>query len=105
MIFRHISDIRSYDLGFASIHNIGVTVINILFDLAAHPQYIPELRTEIERELATEPGHIIRKHNLPKLRKLDSLLRESQRMSPGEDIHLSKDTLTCYLRSQLEQPP
>ncbi|RFU29756.1 hypothetical protein B7463_g6564, partial [Scytalidium lignicola] len=76
--------------GFGSIHNTCITVINILFDLAAHPQYIPGLREEIEEVLATEPGHIIRKISLPKLRKLDSLLRESQRMSPASMTSLQR---------------
>ncbi|KAH8816085.1 cytochrome P450 [Xylogone sp. PMI_703] len=69
--------------GFGSIHNTCVMVANILFDLASHPQYIPELRQEIAEVLATEPDHVLRKVTLPKMRKLDSLLRESQRMSPA----------------------
>ncbi|KKO96881.1 hypothetical protein THAR02_11012 [Trichoderma harzianum] len=76
--------------GFASIHNTAVTVINILFDLASHPQYIPAIRAEIEEVLREEPNQVIRKINLPKLRKLDSLLRESQRMNPASLTSLQR---------------
>lgn len=59
-------------------------------DLASHPEYIPELRAEIDQVLLTEPGQQVRKSSLPKLRKLDSLLLESQRMNPGKKVYHNK---------------
>ena len=56
---------------------------NALYDLAAYPQYVAELRAEISDVVALEPDHRLRKSALPKLIKLDSFLRESQRMNPG----------------------
>jgi hypothetical protein len=65
-----------------------VAVANILYDLASNPEYIPELRAEISEVLATEPEQKMRKTSLPKLRKLDSLLLESQRMNPGKEFQV-----------------
>lgn len=69
-------------IGSGSIHATALAVTNILLDLASHPEYIPELRAEFEAVLASEPGGKIRKTSLPKMRKLDSLLLECQRMNP-----------------------
>ena len=80
---------------FGAIHVTSITVTNALYDLAAHPQYIAPLRAEIDQVLAEEEkeqnassdmekdrSHGLRKQSLPKLRKLDSFLKESQRMNP-----------------------
>lgn len=74
--------------GFGSIHATSITVTNAIFDLAARPEYIPALQEEIQTVLDQEQGHVLRKESLPKFRKMDSLLRESQRMNPGESATL-----------------
>jgi len=67
-----------------------MAVTNILYDLASHPEYIPELRAEVSEVLAAEPGQRMRKTSLPKMRKLDSLLLESQRLNPSKNPTLCR---------------
>jgi len=59
-----------------------MTLTNILYDLAAHPEYQEVLREEIARISAEEPSGQLRKKTMPKLRKLDSFIKESQRVNP-----------------------
>ncbi|MCJ1248525.1 hypothetical protein MMC30_005743, partial [Trapelia coarctata] len=57
-------------------------ITNVLFDLAARwDEYASELRAEIEEVLRAD-GDIIRKAFLNKLSKLDSFMKESQRLNP-----------------------
>lgn len=56
---------------------------NALYDLAAHSKYVAELWVEMSEVLAMESDHILRKAAPPKLIRLDSFLRESQRMNPA----------------------
>jgi hypothetical protein len=53
-----------------------------LYDLAAHPEWAEVLREEIKRITAEEPNGRLRKKTMPKLRKLDSFIKESQRINP-----------------------
>lgn len=89
---------------FASIYNLSNALSYLVFDLAAYPEYIPELRAEL-KEVLGDKG-VIDKHALPKLRKLDSFLRESQRLSPpsiGNTTFLTSPpykSLTQFLQSK-----
>ncbi|MCJ1247522.1 hypothetical protein MMC30_004736 [Trapelia coarctata] len=65
---------------FASIYNLSNALSYIVFDLAAYPEHIEELRQEL-KEVVGDNG-VIDKITLPKLRKFDSFVRESQRLSP-----------------------
>ncbi|KAM0713943.1 hypothetical protein Q7P37_010906 [Cladosporium fusiforme] len=65
---------------FASIYNLSNALSYLVFDLAAYQEYIPELRAELKDVLGDDG--VIDKQTLPKLRKLDSFLRESQRLNP-----------------------
>ncbi|KAF4469441.1 Cytochrome P450 [Fusarium albosuccineum] len=67
---------------FAAIHTTTMTLTNVLFDLAAHPKYADELREEIKRVSVEEPSGRLRKKTMPKLKKLDSFIKESQRVHP-----------------------
>jgi hypothetical protein len=69
---------------FAAIHTTSMALTNVLLDLAAHPQYVVELREEFETVVAEEncPDKLLRKTSMPKLKKLDSFIKESQRMNP-----------------------
>jgi cytochrome P450 len=90
----HLKDMNSADaislgqsqmlIAFAAIHTTSMALSHAIFDLAAHPQYITELREEIEMAIADEnyPDKMLRKTSMPKLRKLDSFIKESQRVSP-----------------------
>lgn len=66
-------------LTLAGIHTQTVTLINAMFDLAGHPQYLDALREEIDPVFAREKSDGFSTANLA---KLDSLIKESQRMHP-----------------------
>lgn len=65
---------------FASIYNLSNALTYIVFDLAAHPKCVAKLRDELDEVL--KDGEAIDKQSLPKLQKLDSFVKESQRLSP-----------------------
>lgn len=68
-------------LNFASIHTSSFAMANALFDLAAtDPVHIEELRHEIKTVLA-EHGGAWNKRAIQKMIKLDSTMRESQRIN------------------------
>jgi len=77
---------RKYDytagqlsLTFAAIHTTTLMLTNALYDLTSHPEYIPELRQEIIDVLTEDGGW--QKTSLYKLKKMDSVLKESQRLN------------------------
>lgn len=75
---------------------------HVLYDIAARPEYIAPLREELERVLKEDNGKLV-KTSMTKLRKLDSIIKESQRLNPAglvqmhrevrSDIHLSDGTV------------
>jgi len=71
---------RQLLLTLASIHTTTMSVTHALYDLAAMPEYVQPLREEIE-QILKEDGDW-QKNGLTKMRKLDSFLKESQRMNP-----------------------
>ena len=73
---------RQLGMSFAAIHTTTNHVTNVLYDLAARwEEYGPELRAEVEESLA-ESGGVWKKTTLTKLSKMDSFMRESQRLNP-----------------------
>ena len=72
-------------LSFAAIHTSAAAPMQLLYDLCAMPEYIEPLRQELETVLK-EFGSLT-KQALSKLKKLDSIMKESQRFNP---ILLSK---------------
>ncbi|KAH7113724.1 cytochrome P450 [Dendryphion nanum] len=66
----------------AAIHTTSMTVTNAIFDLAARPEYLQPLRDELQDVRASESSPYLNKTSMPKLRKLDSFLKESHRLSP-----------------------
>jgi cytochrome P450 len=85
---RTIADAQM-SLSFAAIFTTTATVSQAIFDLVSRPEYIQPLRDEIRR-VVDEDGYDdvagmtrkLKKQSIPKLRKLDSFLKESQRFSP-----------------------
>jgi hypothetical protein len=68
-------------LDFLSIHTSTLALTHVLLDLAANsPSYIEELRAEIETGLQAHDGKW-NNRTLWDMPKLDSVFRESQRMS------------------------
>jgi hypothetical protein len=88
---RDISNADAVSLGkeqmlvaFAAVHTTSMAISQAIFDLAAHPEYASELRDEIEAVIR-EDGYtdgMLRKASVPKLKKLDSFIKESQRETP-----------------------
>ena len=70
---------RVLHINAATVHTTSVTYLNCMFDLAAHPGIHEELREEV-RSVLREKGWT--KHGLNDMKKIDSLMTESQRLSP-----------------------
>ncbi|KAJ5409197.1 uncharacterized protein N7487_003556 [Penicillium crustosum] len=69
---------------FVAMHTTTICITQALFDLAARPEYIPSLREELEGVIGkggTQDCYLD-KESVVKLRKIDSVVRESQRMNP-----------------------
>lgn len=75
-------------LSVAAIHTTSNLLTNIMYDLAAYPQYIQPLRDEI-CAVAAEDG-VFKKTSLLKLKLMDSVMKESQRVHP---VSMSKCTI------------
>lgn len=71
---------RTLILTLASSHTTSMAACQALFQMCEHPEYIPELREEVRRVVAEDEGW--RKTTLTKMRKLDSFIKESQRLHP-----------------------
>lgn len=67
-------------LTLAAVHTTSMAATQALFDLCVHPEYIEPLRTEVSSVLEAEGGYT--KQSLTYFKKLDSFIRESQRLSP-----------------------
>ena len=67
-------------LTLAAVHTTSMAATQTLFDLCAHPEYIDPLRQEIIQTVGMKGAFT--KQSLTHLRKLDSFMRESQRMNP-----------------------
>lgn len=73
-------------LALTAIHTTSSALTRVIFDLCQHPEWVEPLREEVRRVLAEDGGEW-RKSTLLKMRLMDSVLKESQRISP---VHLSK---------------
>lgn len=78
----HPNDIahRQLLVSLAAIHTTSMSVSHFIYDLCAYPQYLEPLREEIIATLREDGG--FKKTTLNKMRKLDSFLKESQRLNP-----------------------
>ncbi|EGD92135.2 hypothetical protein H112_00209 [Trichophyton rubrum D6] len=75
-------------LTLASIHTSSMATSNVMYDLCAHPEYFEPLREEMLSARREDGGW--RKTTLTKLRKLDSFLKESQRMNPPSQLAFNR---------------
>ncbi|KAL8673743.1 MAG: hypothetical protein Q9168_001850 [Polycauliona sp. 1 TL-2023] len=71
---------RALVLTLASAHTTSMAACQALFQMCEHPEYIPELREEVRKAVEENQGW--HKTTLTKLRKLDSFIKESQRLHP-----------------------
>ncbi|KAL8723396.1 MAG: hypothetical protein Q9225_000312 [Loekoesia sp. 1 TL-2023] len=70
---------RALHMNVAAVHTTSVTFLNCIFDLATHPEIVDELREEVVRVIQDKGWT---KQALDSLWKIDSLMTESQRLSP-----------------------
>lgn len=98
-ILKHINENERYDpvklannqmgLSMAAIHTTSMATTAAIYDLAAHPEYIQPLRDEIQQVIDEDGQDVdgdgvmnLKKSSMPRLWKLDSFLKESQRFTP-----------------------
>lgn len=67
-------------LSLAAIHTTSGMLTNLMYDLTAYPEYIQPLRDEIKAVLEEDGG--LKKTSLTKMKLLDSVMKESQRVNP-----------------------
>ncbi|KAF8637704.1 hypothetical protein AX16_010779 [Volvariella volvacea WC 439] len=85
--------VRVLTVNFAAIHTTTMAVTHALYDLASHPEYVEPLREEIQDIIDTEGWT---KTAMGKLRKLDSFIRESQRVSAGGAVVMFRKALKDF---------
>ncbi|KAK8041268.1 hypothetical protein PG994_014275 [Apiospora phragmitis] len=76
-------------LSAASIHTTSNAVTDCFYDLAAHPEYQEILREEAHQVLVQDGGWD-KKDSLAKLQKLDSFMKESQRLAGNVTTFIRK---------------
>lgn len=95
-------------LALAAIHTTSNLLTNVMYDLAAYPEYIQPLRDEI-RAVAAE-DEVLKKTSLLKLKLMDSVMKESQRTNPLSlsklsacfpSLSISLDVHSTLIRSNL----
>ena len=88
-------------LALASVHTTLLRMVNVMYDLTANPNLFSELRAEIER--VRQSGWSSSSYS--SLTKLDSVLRESQRMSPPTTLGMKRLFKRSYTFSNGIQVP
>ena len=88
-------------LTFAAISTTTGTATQAIFDLISRPEYIKPLRDEIQQVIEEDgldnigsKSHKLKKQSIPRLKKLDSFLKESQRLSPLSIVGMDRITTT-----------
>ncbi|EKG11360.1 ACC synthase [Macrophomina phaseolina MS6] len=86
----------------AAMHTTTDMVMQTLFDICCHPEYLEPLRAEIDELLAANGGVLGKTTKLSSLRFMDSFMKEVQRMKPAtltgskrvttEDVRLADGT-------------
>ncbi|KAL3417887.1 hypothetical protein PVAG01_10897 [Phlyctema vagabunda] len=79
------------NLSLAAIHTTSMALTHIIYDLCAHPEYIEDLREELASVLAADGNKLV-KTSMTKLRKMDSFMKESQRLSPPSTLAMMRMT-------------
>lgn len=69
-------------IAHAGLQTTSAALTQCLLDLAAHPEYAPALRDEARAVLAANGGALTR-NALSELKKMDSFMKESQRLNPN----------------------
>lgn len=85
--------IRVLALNFAAIHTTSMAFTQVLFDLAAYPYHVSALREEVEAVIKEEG---LTKMSLHKMRKLDSFIKESQRLGGNGALTMQRKILQNF---------
>ncbi|KAE8353591.1 cytochrome P450 [Aspergillus coremiiformis] len=75
-------------LSVAAIHTTSSMLTNVMYDLTAYPEYIQPLRDEI-KAIVEEDG-VLKKSSLTKMKLMDSIMKEAQRINPLSLTALSR---------------
>lgn len=67
-------------LGKSAIHASSIATINLIYDLVARPVYLKPLREEVN-QIWEETFRILDEKAMSKLNKLDSFLKDLQRLN------------------------
>ena len=78
-------------LSLAGIHTMLLRQLSVIYDLTSHPEYLEDLRAEIEG-FTPEWNSA----TYARLRKLDSFMRESQRLAPPTILGLKRIMQQSY---------
>ena len=73
----------------AAIHTTTLNITNVLYDLVARPEYIETLRSEIDSVWEETGG--LDKTSMAKMVKLDSFMKESQRLNPANQLTFDRE--------------
>lgn len=73
-------------LALASVHTTLLQMVNVLYDVTANPRYISEIQDEIKATATDQWAY----SSYARLDKLDSIMLESQRMSPPTILGLKR---------------
>ncbi|KAF8330118.1 cytochrome P450, partial [Amanita rubescens] len=80
-------------INLAAIHTSSMAFTQVLYDLATHPEYVKCMRKEVEAVIQKEGWS---KASFSKLRKLDSFIKESLRLSPHDTVVMLRKTLKDF---------
>ncbi|KAF9236826.1 cytochrome P450 [Melanogaster broomeanus] len=93
--------LRILAVNFSAIHTSSTIFTQALCNLAANPQYIQPLREEVESIIATEGWS---KAALNNMRKIDSFLKETQRMEGIGSLSMSRRVMKDFTFSDGTAP-
>ncbi|KAI4595665.1 hypothetical protein KJ359_006654 [Pestalotiopsis sp. 9143b] len=85
-------------ISFAAIHTTVLTATNVFYSVAALPDFIPELREEINQALS-ENGGVFTSNALQSMKKLDSFLKETLRFYPASMASFQRKVLKTFTLS------
>ncbi|KAI9447172.1 cytochrome P450, partial [Lactarius psammicola] len=80
-------------VNFAAIHTTSITFTNVLYRLLSNPEYVEPLRHDVETAVAEEGWT---KAGVDKMHKVDSFLRETQRLDSLDDVALFRLALRPF---------
>ncbi|TFK43278.1 cytochrome P450 [Crucibulum laeve] len=85
--------IRVLSVNFAAIHTTSMAFTHALFDLAMHPECVDELREEVMAVIEQEGWS---KGSMGKMRKVDSFIKESQRLASISALLMSRKMISDF---------